>query len=457
VTTTLFRVPQCKDFGEASFHEDDYSIDCTTTKFMLIKALAFFVILLIPIGVPAVFAFLMVRAKRSLGGVVNETATGGAKLSADDVDEESDAYAFLTDDYRPEYYFYEIVTYSKKLVLGGVAVMVGRGTMAQTYFVIAAEAFYLMHHMRTFPFVNYKHNVIEALGHQALMLMYAIVLIIRNDSESTWREEWFPREGYGWFICFLSVVVLPSPTVYYYYKETHSATGTRWTSASSTAAGADDNFQENPLSMDSGPSDAYDIEGRELPNAPPAQVKLAKMQREAKETRAQNQKMQTQLLPLQTDAITKDAEIASLKAMNSAKDESTKVQALQAQNATKDNTIAALKAQLAQAPQPSGAQLQLALSDASPGTNAPPQLTKTQQATIKEFAADESLSEETREAAKQALDEIAAAQIMAQVRQSKILDKKMVLPGEEMAKYLESLRLLHSADAVIRVVGTCVD
>ena len=37
-------------------------------------------------------------------------------------------------------------------------------------FVITAEAFYLMHHVRTFPFVDYKHNVIEALGHQVSAL-----------------------------------------------------------------------------------------------------------------------------------------------------------------------------------------------------------------------------------------------------------------------------------------------
>ena len=98
---------------------------------MLIQAGAFFVILLIPIGIPAVFAFLMWRAKQSLGGVVYETATGGAKLSTDDVDEEADAYGFLTGDYRPDCYYYEIVSYSKKLVLSGVSVMVGRGTLAQ--------------------------------------------------------------------------------------------------------------------------------------------------------------------------------------------------------------------------------------------------------------------------------------------------------------------------------------
>ena len=53
-------------------------------------------------------------------------------------------------------------------------------------FAITAEAFYLMHHVRTFPYVNYKHNVMEALGHQALMLMYAITLILRNDDEVMW-------------------------------------------------------------------------------------------------------------------------------------------------------------------------------------------------------------------------------------------------------------------------------
>jgi uncharacterized protein YfcZ (UPF0381/DUF406 family) len=246
----------------------------------------------------------------------------------------------------------------------------------------------------------------------------------------------------------VSVVVLPAPTVYFYYKDTHSATGTRWTNASTTAAKSDDNFQENPLSMNSGQSDAYDVEGRELPNALPAQAKLAKMQREAKDTRVQNQRMQMQILQLQT-------ENASLKAVATTKDESTKVQALQAQNATNENTIAALKAQLAQAPQSGGAQLQLTLSDVSPGTYAPLQhaVAKTQQVAIKELASDESLSEQTRESAQLALDELAAAQ----VRQSKIITKKMVLPGEEMTKYLESLRLLQYADAVIRVAGTCVD
>eukprot|EP01045_Picozoa_sp_COSAG04_P008546 COSAG04_NODE_476_length_13722_cov_16.614707_1_plen_903_part_10 len=174
ITTTLFRVPQCHQFGEESFHEDDYTIDCSTNKFVITVAFAVFVILLIPIGVPVVFLLLMLRAKQSIGGVVNATALGGAKLAPDDADDESDTYGFLIRDYRPDCWYHEIVTYFRKLMLGGISIVMGRGTMAQTYFVIAIEAFFQMHHMRTYPFVSHKHNVMEALGHCALMLLYAI-------------------------------------------------------------------------------------------------------------------------------------------------------------------------------------------------------------------------------------------------------------------------------------------
>ena len=222
----------------------------------------------------------------------------------------------------------------------------------------------------------------------------------------------------GWFLAIVSVVVLPLPTVYFYYKDTHSVTGTQGSNASTTVGSTDD-FEENPLATESGQSDDYDIEGSEPPNAAPTQIRLAKMQREAKDMRAQNQKMQTQLLQQQT-------ETASLKSTATTKDESTKVRALQAQNAEHESTIAALEAQLIDAP------LQQTVA-------------KTKRVAIKELAADESLGEKTRESAKLAVDELALDELT------------QVMMGEEMAEYLRSLRLLHYAAVVIRVAGRCVD
>lgn len=37
-----------------------------------------------------------------------------------------------------------VVTYARKLCLGGLSIFVGRGTMAQAYFVAAVEAGFLM-------------------------------------------------------------------------------------------------------------------------------------------------------------------------------------------------------------------------------------------------------------------------------------------------------------------------
>lgn len=87
---------QCDSYGESRFHVDDYRIDCTSTEYHITMLCTCFMILLVPFGVPGIFAYKMWEAKQSLGGAVNETVMGGAKLSPSTVDEESDDYGFLT-------------------------------------------------------------------------------------------------------------------------------------------------------------------------------------------------------------------------------------------------------------------------------------------------------------------------------------------------------------------------
>lgn len=132
ITTTLFRIPQCRDLGPHSYHEDDYRVDCDSNSFTAAFIFALMMIAFIPIGVPATFMLLMYRAKEALpDGKANTTVLGGAKLCAADVSDGDDRYGFLCRDLRPEYWYYEIVTYTRKLLLGGMSVFVGRGTMAQ--------------------------------------------------------------------------------------------------------------------------------------------------------------------------------------------------------------------------------------------------------------------------------------------------------------------------------------
>jgi hypothetical protein len=78
---------------------------------------------------------------------------------------------------------------------------------------------------------------------------------------------------------------------------------------------------------------------------------------------------------------------------------------------------------------------------------------------MKEHATDESLSEQTRESAKETLDELARndsfqGKSMAHTRKLAIASE---IVGEDMAKYLQRHRLLHYADVMIRVAGMCVE
>ena len=57
-------------------------------------------------------------------------------------------------------------------MLGGLAIVVGRGTMAQAYFVATAEALFLMHHMRSYPYVVHKHNVIDGVRRPSILISY---------------------------------------------------------------------------------------------------------------------------------------------------------------------------------------------------------------------------------------------------------------------------------------------
>lgn len=84
--------------GDDSFHEEDYTIDCSSTTYHLVLAVSILLILLIPVGVPGLFLFYMKRAKDRLG-YVNTTDLGGAKLSSGDVFDEDDRYGCESDDH----------------------------------------------------------------------------------------------------------------------------------------------------------------------------------------------------------------------------------------------------------------------------------------------------------------------------------------------------------------------
>eukprot|EP01045_Picozoa_sp_COSAG04_P012707 COSAG04_NODE_866_length_9767_cov_2.846400_1_plen_2137_part_00 len=415
ITTTLFRVPMCRELGDRYFHEDDYNVECVG-EFLGVVSFSFVMIALVPVGVPLVFFLKMKSAKDAIGGA-RMTALGGAKLSGDDVKDEDDQYGFLVCDFKPEYWYYEIVTYARKLLLGGISIAVGRGTMAQAYFVVFIEAIFLMHHMRSYPYINEKHNVVDGFGHAGLMLTYTVTLILRhsqNDS-SVWAEEWFPKEGYGYLIVFLYVVLLPSPSVYYYFADKRNGKA-----GEESEFGAAGQFN-NPLAPDT-ESPTFGDAGASGAGAPAfSRTSLARIHRNARETAAENA-----VLVKQVDALSAENEQLRVSAIAGGAAPSTAAQA-----AANDSE---------QAPP---VQEAAALVD--------PQISQ-----MRALAEDELLSEENRGAAKGALEARVSSTIELQNLESKSHFKRKMLEAEarvEMADWLAQHRLSNCATHVVRLAG----
>lgn len=270
---------------------------------------------------------------------------------------------------KPEYYYHEIIIYGRKLLLGGISTVVGRGTLAQLYFVSVIEAFFLMHHMRTYPYTVDKHNLTDALGHLAPILTYVSALIVRGDEED-FVHEWFPEDGYGWFICLLYVFVLPAPTIYYFMQDKGEASET-------PTRKDDEGTFFNPLGGDDeNANTSNDSAGAaNATGATQNRAGVAKLQRQTKEMRG-------------------------------------KVQEALLENEAQRTEIKELKEQLASTRSSSGIPSSVLTTTTVDDVEVP--AVRDQNDVLRAYVDDESLSEATREAAKASL----TAQADSQIEQS---------------------------------------
>ena len=67
VSSTIFAMFSCRelDFSE-SWHVYDASIDCSSTEYQVVRVVFLFLVLLIPLGVPTGFAYLLFRNRKTL-------------------------------------------------------------------------------------------------------------------------------------------------------------------------------------------------------------------------------------------------------------------------------------------------------------------------------------------------------------------------------------------------------
>eukprot|EP01051_Picozoa_sp_SAG22_P019174 SAG22_NODE_3452_length_1704_cov_1.356386_2_plen_464_part_01 len=223
-----------------SWHADDFRVDCTVQKHSAMVALSLLLIFLCPLAVPYYFfhSFVTIMHKketvtvRKLRGVVSSLRINIDTVRSTHIEEGSalvqqakikttnastqtaeisDNYAkllakfsFMVGDYKPNYYYWEVLIMVQKMVLTAAIGVVRRGKNEQIFMATVISLFYLTLHVKCWPYKDPVSNYIKLAVEVNIVIVYLASLALRNNVDPAISTY------YGWFLVFVTIGLTPA-------------------------------------------------------------------------------------------------------------------------------------------------------------------------------------------------------------------------------------------------------
>jgi hypothetical protein len=132
VSTTVFQTFACDTIDDSaadttSYLRADYSIQCGTAKHTLYRVYAGFMVIIYPLGIPALYAWLLWSNRHKLSSS-NESSV---RMLNRNKDVSLRSTRFLWKSYTPNMYYWEVIECLRRLSLTGAIVFIAPGTAAQ--------------------------------------------------------------------------------------------------------------------------------------------------------------------------------------------------------------------------------------------------------------------------------------------------------------------------------------
>jgi len=119
-SATIFSTFGCEDFDDgSSLLRTDYSVSCLDADYAFFKLYALIMVFVWPVGVPALFACILVLLRKAL----RNTATDEHGELERNNDRRIDRYAFFYDVYKPNCWWWEIYESLRRVACTGVLVL----------------------------------------------------------------------------------------------------------------------------------------------------------------------------------------------------------------------------------------------------------------------------------------------------------------------------------------------
>ena len=176
VSSLAFQAFRCECFGDESWLRSDYSLQCTvggceeehrTSTYVHTRLVAWTVLWVYALGVPAFYAVLLFRARHA---IMEDESTPLA-----------DGLAFLHKDYRPTRCWWELANVAQKLVIVGFATLIMPGKLMQLVIVMLITAVFLLLLVLARPYHSVQALVLALVEQKSLLVFLVLCFIVKSE------------------------------------------------------------------------------------------------------------------------------------------------------------------------------------------------------------------------------------------------------------------------------------
>ena len=200
VSSVIFQAFACEGLDDGkSYLRADFTIVCDSPKHKAFQIYAGFMVMIYPIGIPALYAVLLFSNHHVLRDEQGREESTIARLTSD-----------LWKPYKPHRFYYEVIECGRRILLAGVVVFIYPNTAAQIAATLAIATVFIFVSEAMAPYHSQWDAWISRSGHAIVFVTIYVALLLKVDvsGENTSSQKTFEVvivAGHGCMI--LAVVV----------------------------------------------------------------------------------------------------------------------------------------------------------------------------------------------------------------------------------------------------------
>jgi hypothetical protein len=268
VSATVFQTFACDtidDFAsqKTSYLRADYSIQCGSSKHTLYKVYASFMLIIYPLRVPALYAWLLWCNRDKLR---TATTDSSVHMLSRHKDASLRSTRSLWKSYTARMYYWEVVECMRRLLLTGAVVFIAPGTSAQAAIACILAVVSMVTAVYFRPHADTLDGTIYLVGAMIIFLSMFLSLAMKVDISS---ETHYNQDAFGIVLLLLNVVMIVTALVqmslvahraYSSAKQKNSMYGTRCVDSH-----ADDDLEATVETRDSNDTGVMDEQHQQQP------------------------------------------------------------------------------------------------------------------------------------------------------------------------------------------------